>query len=210
MGPTSALALLDTDTVSDILKRKDQAVRKKASAYLRQHGQFAFSAITRYQAARGLRRKRASAQLHAEPPLSGLGGKGEASTSVTPTQSRLPNRLSRSASICCNATDRKPQGAGNPGVGDRARRGGLPHLEGGNSGAFRYRRLTWCVAKVARLPPTEGPRDDFAEGLDNDWPLMMAYVPAPAAPGTGASAVLRMRSGSVLEVAVNSCRCAEV
>lgn len=57
------LALLDTDTVSEIFKRKNPTVRKRAAAYLRQHGQFAFSAITRYEAVRGLRRKKATTQL---------------------------------------------------------------------------------------------------------------------------------------------------
>ncbi len=56
-------ALLDTDTLSEILKRKNSTVRRKAGVYLRQHGQFAFSAISRYEVVRGLRRKRATAQL---------------------------------------------------------------------------------------------------------------------------------------------------
>jgi tRNA(fMet)-specific endonuclease VapC len=62
-APLIAPALLDTDTVSEILKRKHAAVRKKASAYLRQHRQLAFSAITWYEVIRGLRRQRATAQL---------------------------------------------------------------------------------------------------------------------------------------------------
>ena len=63
MSPPMPLALLDTDMVSEIFTRKHQTVRTKASAYLRLHGQFAFSAITRYEAVRGLRRKKATAQL---------------------------------------------------------------------------------------------------------------------------------------------------
>jgi tRNA(fMet)-specific endonuclease VapC len=61
--PSIPLALLDTDKVSEILKARDPRVRQRSAAYLQQHGQFAFSAITRYEAVRGLRRKRATRQL---------------------------------------------------------------------------------------------------------------------------------------------------
>ena len=57
------LALLDTDMVSEVLKRKHPSVRRNASAYLRQYHQFAFSAITRYEALRGFKQKKASLQL---------------------------------------------------------------------------------------------------------------------------------------------------
>lgn len=56
-------ALLDTDILSEVLKRKNAAVVAKAAAYLAQHGQFAFSALTRYEVLRGLKDKQATAQL---------------------------------------------------------------------------------------------------------------------------------------------------
>ena len=40
------LALLDTDLLSELLKQKDPQVVLHAAAYLKQHGQFAFSAFT--------------------------------------------------------------------------------------------------------------------------------------------------------------------
>jgi tRNA(fMet)-specific endonuclease VapC len=46
-------ALLDTDTLSEVLKRRDQIVLANARAYLAQHGQFTFSAVTRYEIRRG-------------------------------------------------------------------------------------------------------------------------------------------------------------
>jgi tRNA(fMet)-specific endonuclease VapC len=58
------LSLLDTDMLSEVLKRKHLTVRRKAAAYLRQYGQFALSAITRYEAKRGLKQKKAVRQLH--------------------------------------------------------------------------------------------------------------------------------------------------
>jgi tRNA(fMet)-specific endonuclease VapC len=57
------LAVLDTDMVSEVLKRLHPTVRKKANAYLRQYGQFAFSSITRYEILRGLKQKKATRQL---------------------------------------------------------------------------------------------------------------------------------------------------
>jgi tRNA(fMet)-specific endonuclease VapC len=57
------LALLDTDILSELLKQKNAAVVAKAAAYLAQHGQFALSALTRYEITRGLREKGATAQL---------------------------------------------------------------------------------------------------------------------------------------------------
>ena len=58
-----ALCLLDTDTLSEILKQKHPALVERASAYLRQHEQFAFSSMTRYEVVRGLKDKGASRQL---------------------------------------------------------------------------------------------------------------------------------------------------
>jgi tRNA(fMet)-specific endonuclease VapC len=58
-------ALLDTDILSEVLKRKDRLVLAKARQYLAQHQRFAFSAITAYEVIRGLRAKRAKRQLAA-------------------------------------------------------------------------------------------------------------------------------------------------
>ena len=57
------LALLDTDLLSELLKQKDSQVVLHAAAYLKQYGQFAFSAFTRYEVIRGLRAKNATTQL---------------------------------------------------------------------------------------------------------------------------------------------------
>jgi predicted nucleic acid-binding protein len=57
------LSVVDTDMLSEVLKRGHATVRKKASVYLRQYGQFAFSSITRYEVVRGLKQKKAKAQL---------------------------------------------------------------------------------------------------------------------------------------------------
>lgn len=56
-------SLLDTDILSEVFKQKNAAVVAKATAYLRQHGQFAISSITRYEVVRGLKAKKAVAQL---------------------------------------------------------------------------------------------------------------------------------------------------
>lgn len=54
---------LDTDILSEILKQKNTNVVQNASWYLQQHGQFVFSAFTRYEILRGLKLKHAAAQL---------------------------------------------------------------------------------------------------------------------------------------------------
>jgi predicted nucleic acid-binding protein len=59
MSPT----LLDTDILWELLKQKHPNVVQKAAAYLAQHGQFACSALTRYEIRRGLLDKQAIAQL---------------------------------------------------------------------------------------------------------------------------------------------------
>ena len=56
-------ALLDTDILSEVLKQRNPQAPQKASDYLAQHGQFAISAITRYEVIRGLKEKQATAQL---------------------------------------------------------------------------------------------------------------------------------------------------
>ena len=56
--------LLDTDTLSEILKGKNAHVVEVGDRYLAEHGRFAFSAITFYEVFRGLRAKRALRSLN--------------------------------------------------------------------------------------------------------------------------------------------------
>ncbi len=55
--------LLDTDTLSEILKQKNSAVVAQAAAYLQREGRFSLSALTRYEVLRGLKDKLATTQL---------------------------------------------------------------------------------------------------------------------------------------------------
>jgi tRNA(fMet)-specific endonuclease VapC len=57
------LSLLDTDTLSEFLKKKDAVVTRRAGAYLQIHQKFIISAVTRYEIIRGLKAKYASKQL---------------------------------------------------------------------------------------------------------------------------------------------------
>jgi len=57
------LALLDTDTVSEILKQRNRSVRRRASGYLQQHEKFTFSEFTWYEVLRGLQEKNALKQV---------------------------------------------------------------------------------------------------------------------------------------------------
>jgi tRNA(fMet)-specific endonuclease VapC len=59
------LALLDSDSLSEIMKGRDQRVLHNAGAYLREHHSFWFSIITRYEILRGLHAKGASRQIMA-------------------------------------------------------------------------------------------------------------------------------------------------
>jgi tRNA(fMet)-specific endonuclease VapC len=59
MGPT----LLDTDILSEVIKQRDPAVRRRALVHSRQHGQLVFSAVTRYEVTRGYRWRGAATQL---------------------------------------------------------------------------------------------------------------------------------------------------
>lgn len=59
---TVPLALLDTDTLSAIMRR-DPRVMPKAGSYLAAHRRFAWSLMTRYEVLRGLHARRATAQL---------------------------------------------------------------------------------------------------------------------------------------------------
>src|SRR5437660_11165760 len=56
-------ALLDTDILSEVLKRKDRKVLAAARRYLAQHQRLAFAAITMYEIVRGLKATRAARQL---------------------------------------------------------------------------------------------------------------------------------------------------
>jgi len=58
-------ALLDTDMLTEFFKGQNSVVRGRADTYLQAHGQFAISAFTHYEIARGLRFKQASTQLKA-------------------------------------------------------------------------------------------------------------------------------------------------
>jgi tRNA(fMet)-specific endonuclease VapC len=56
-------ALLDTDILSEVVKQRHPHVRKHARQYRRSHGQFAFSAVTRYEIVRGYKELGAAAAL---------------------------------------------------------------------------------------------------------------------------------------------------
>lgn len=55
--------LLDTDTLSEIVKLRHAMVVHRALAYTRQVGPLTFSAFTRYEVLRGYKRRGASTQL---------------------------------------------------------------------------------------------------------------------------------------------------
>ena len=57
------LALLDTDTLSEIMKGKNASIETHAREYLKTHGRFRFSVITRYEILRGLKSKQATRQM---------------------------------------------------------------------------------------------------------------------------------------------------
>src|SRR5262249_16599542 len=57
-------ALLDTDTLSAVMKGNPVAVAR-ARDYLAEHGTFTLSIITRYEILRGLKAKNATTQVHA-------------------------------------------------------------------------------------------------------------------------------------------------
>jgi predicted nucleic acid-binding protein len=58
-------ALLDTDTISEIVRRRSPNVAKNATQYLTHHSEFAFSAITNYEIVRGLLWRNATQKLSA-------------------------------------------------------------------------------------------------------------------------------------------------
>ena len=56
-------ALLDTDTLSEVMKGRDPQVQRRARQYLASYGCFTFSIITRYEILRGLKAKGATRQI---------------------------------------------------------------------------------------------------------------------------------------------------
>lgn len=57
------LAPLDTDTLSELIKARNDSVRQHAVVYTQLHGQLAFSAITRSEILRGYKKQNATTQL---------------------------------------------------------------------------------------------------------------------------------------------------
>ena len=58
-----AAALIDSDTLSEVVKGRDQTVRAHSLTYLAVHGKFTFSIITQYEILRGLMAKQAIRQI---------------------------------------------------------------------------------------------------------------------------------------------------
>src|SRR5262249_29068934 len=56
-------ALLDTDILSEVLKKKDGQVLATAQQYLAEHQRLAFSTMTVYEIVRGMRANKATRQL---------------------------------------------------------------------------------------------------------------------------------------------------
>jgi hypothetical protein len=55
-----SLAILDTDMLAEAFKRRNSVVLGHAADYFAAYGQFAFSAMTRFEVIRGLRQKRSA------------------------------------------------------------------------------------------------------------------------------------------------------
>jgi tRNA(fMet)-specific endonuclease VapC len=62
---TTGAVLLDSDTLSEIIKGRDIATQRQAQEYLVRHERFQFSIITRYEILRGLKAKDALSQIQA-------------------------------------------------------------------------------------------------------------------------------------------------
>jgi tRNA(fMet)-specific endonuclease VapC len=58
-------AILDTDILSEVLKKKDPQVLATAQQYLTHHQRLSFSAVTLYEIVRGMRASNATRQLGA-------------------------------------------------------------------------------------------------------------------------------------------------
>lgn len=56
-------ALLEADTLSEVLKGRDPQIDANARKYLAQHGRFTISVIFRYEILKGLKAKRAIKQI---------------------------------------------------------------------------------------------------------------------------------------------------
>jgi tRNA(fMet)-specific endonuclease VapC len=56
-------ALIDSDILSEVLKQRNPVVLGHAGQYLQQHGQFAISAVTRFELLRGFTELGATTQL---------------------------------------------------------------------------------------------------------------------------------------------------
>jgi tRNA(fMet)-specific endonuclease VapC len=56
-------AILDTDIVSEVVKQVDPNVRHQARQYLRSHGRFTISAVTRFEVIRGYKALGATQRL---------------------------------------------------------------------------------------------------------------------------------------------------
>jgi tRNA(fMet)-specific endonuclease VapC len=56
-------ALLDTNALSEVLKQRNANIQQHSRQYLRSHGQFAFSAVTRFEIIRGYKDVGAMTQL---------------------------------------------------------------------------------------------------------------------------------------------------
>lgn len=59
----NVLLLLDSDTLSEVIKGRDLAVQARAQEYLLAFERFRFSVLTRYEILRGLRAKQAERQI---------------------------------------------------------------------------------------------------------------------------------------------------
>ncbi len=57
------LSVVDTDTLSEVLKQKNPQVLARAEAYFQQFGTFMFSAITWYEIVRGLRKAKSTTKV---------------------------------------------------------------------------------------------------------------------------------------------------
>ena len=55
-----SVAILDTDMLNEVFKRKNSVVIAHAADYLNTYGQFSFSAMTWFEVVRGLREKRST------------------------------------------------------------------------------------------------------------------------------------------------------
>ncbi len=56
-------AVVDMDTLSEVIKGRDARVQRRASVYLATFGRFTFSIITRYEILRGLQARQAARQI---------------------------------------------------------------------------------------------------------------------------------------------------